>query len=235
MSNKKRIERLCNDRFPKSAVETRKNATGVALSYASQHYIISRMNSIFGPLGWSDRTRKLKRLQAIEEVDKNGKKRWRASYEAIVTVTIDYEDRQIYISKDGTGHGHGYGPSMGDACESAAKEAETDALKRACRKFGPSLGLALYDKEQEDVGLVRFAPDGEPIALAIDRAESALSQCVDKHMLWTTFEDMVRPLLLVLGDDARSVKIKKLFGETKKRVEETTVVAEPEAVTFTVQ
>ena len=37
------------------------------------------------------------------------------------------------------------------AHESAIKEAETDATKRALMTFGNQFGLALYDKEQREV------------------------------------------------------------------------------------
>ncbi|MDM7954732.1 MAG: Rad52/Rad22 family DNA repair protein [Cyanobium sp. CZS 25K] len=36
---------------------------------------------------------------------------------------------------------------MGQAHESALKEAETDAMKRALMTFGHPFGLALYDKQ----------------------------------------------------------------------------------------
>ncbi len=41
---------------------------------------------------------------------------------------------------------------MGQAHESALKEAETDAMKRAFMTFGNPFGLALYDKTQANVG-----------------------------------------------------------------------------------
>jgi hypothetical protein len=40
---------------------------------------------------------------------------------------------------------------LGQAHESALKEAETDAMKRALMTFGNQFGLALYDKTQENV------------------------------------------------------------------------------------
>ena len=40
---------------------------------------------------------------------------------------------------------------LGQAHESAIKEAETDAMKRALMTFGNPFGLALYDKQQRDV------------------------------------------------------------------------------------
>jgi hypothetical protein len=43
------------------------------------------------------------------------------------------------------------GLNPGEAHESAIKEAETDAMKRALTTFGNPFGLALYDKEQHNV------------------------------------------------------------------------------------
>ena len=43
------------------------------------------------------------------------------------------------------------GSTLGEAHESALKEAETDAMKRALATFGNLFGLALYDKEQSGV------------------------------------------------------------------------------------
>jgi hypothetical protein len=51
----------------------------------------------------------------------------------------------------------------GEAHESAIKEAETDAMKRALSTFGNPFGLALYDKEQQNVrGRRRKRPQSAP-------------------------------------------------------------------------
>jgi DNA repair and recombination protein RAD52 len=55
------------------------------------------------------------------------------------------------VVRDGTGYGSGAMPDLGDAIESAMKEAETDAMKRALMTFGNPFGLALYDKDQANV------------------------------------------------------------------------------------
>src|SRR3546814_5327148 len=48
---------------------------------------------------------------------------------------------------------------VGQAHESAIKESETDAMKRALMTFGNQFGLALYDKTRANV----CAPDPEPV------------------------------------------------------------------------
>ncbi len=57
----------------------------------------------------------------------------------------------VEICREGCGSGQGRGKSPGEAHESALKEAETDAMKRALTTFGNPFGLALYDKEQHGV------------------------------------------------------------------------------------
>jgi recombination DNA repair RAD52 pathway protein len=61
-------------------------------------------------------------------------------YTCKVIVTVDD------ISREGYGFGQGTDRDLGKAHESATKEAESDALKRALRSFGDIFGLALYDK-----------------------------------------------------------------------------------------
>ena len=53
--------------------------------------------------------------------------------------------------REGCGAGHGIDTDLGQAHESALKEAETDAIKRALMTFGNAFGLALYDKQQREV------------------------------------------------------------------------------------
>jgi hypothetical protein len=49
---------------------------------------------------------------------------------------------------------------LGQAHESALKEAETDAMKRALMTFGNPFGLALYDKRQRQVSSAAGQGDG---------------------------------------------------------------------------
>jgi len=55
------------------------------------------------------------------------------------------------LIREGSGAGHGIDADLGQAHESAIKEAETDAMKRALMTFGNPFGLALYDKQQREV------------------------------------------------------------------------------------
>jgi recombination DNA repair RAD52 pathway protein len=57
--------------------------------------------------------------------------------------------------REGTGAGHGIDADLGQAHESAIKEAESDAMKRAFMQFGNPFGLALYDKTRASVAVPR--------------------------------------------------------------------------------
>ncbi len=70
-------------------------------------------------------------------------------YVARVRVKVRAGDHEI--CREGCGSGHGRGNTPGEAHQSALKEAETDAMKRALTTFGNPFGLALYDKAQHGV------------------------------------------------------------------------------------
>jgi hypothetical protein len=67
-----------------------------------------------------------------------------------VRITVCVGGQGLLI-REGTGAGHGIDTDLGLAHESAIKEAETDAMKRALMTFGNPFGLALYDKSQRQV------------------------------------------------------------------------------------
>ena len=64
------------------------------------------------------------------------------------------------LIREGSGAGHGIDVDLGQAHESALKEAETDAMKRALMTFGNPFGLALYDKAQRQVSSAAGQGDG---------------------------------------------------------------------------
>lgn len=69
------------------------------------------------------------------------------SFRCIVRVTAGG------VIHDGAGFGSGIAKDIHTAYEGAIKEAETDAEKRALKKFGYPFGLALYDKSRANVGV----------------------------------------------------------------------------------
>lgn len=126
-------------------VKTRAQA-GRQLSYVEGWHAIAEANRIFGFDAWDRQLTAIRQLGDAREVD--GK--WRVSYMATVRITVSAGETEIV--RDGTGYGSGIDKDVGQAHESALKEAETDAMKRALMTFGNPFGLALYDKAQENVG-----------------------------------------------------------------------------------
>jgi DNA recombination protein Rad52 len=117
---------------------------GMTLSYIEGWHAIAEANRIFGYDAWDRQTMTMKCVW--EGLWKN---RNACSYIARVRVRVRAGDAEI--CREGCGSGHGSGATPGEAHESAIKEAETDAMKRALTTFGNPFGLALYDKEQQNV------------------------------------------------------------------------------------
>ena len=105
------------------------------LAYLESWYVINEANRIFGFGGWSSETIQLDCVQSDE---------FCVTYIAKVRVTVGD------VIREGVGAGHGKGErvNLGDKHESAVKEAESDARKRALMQFGSQLGLSLYDRSK---------------------------------------------------------------------------------------
>lgn len=112
------------------------------LSYVEGWHAIAEANRIFGFDGWSRETIRLEELS--QQTNKNNN--IVIGYLAQVRVTAGG------VIREGTGFGSGINKNLAAAHESAVKEAETDAMKRALITFGNPFGLALYDKAQKNVG-----------------------------------------------------------------------------------
>jgi len=122
---------------------------GMNLSYIEGWHAIAEANRIFGFDGWSRET------VASDCVWEGARQHLHAcTYNARVRIRV--RAGNIEIIREGSGSGHGIGPEAGEAHESALKQAETDATKRALATFGNPFGLALYDKEQR--GVTRKSP-----------------------------------------------------------------------------
>ena len=103
------------------------------LAYLESWYVINEANRIFGFDGWQSETVQLDCVQSDD---------FCVTYIAKVRVTIND------VIREGVGAGHGKGKSvnLGDKHESAVKEAESDARKRAFMQLGSQFGLSLYDR-----------------------------------------------------------------------------------------
>lgn len=122
-----------------------RSQAGRQLSYVEGWHCIAEANRIFGFEAWDRETTALKLLGEPRTVgDKS-----RVGYMATVRVTV--RAGGDVIVRDGSGFGSGIDKDVDQAHESAIKEAETDAMKRALMTFGNPFGLALYDKTQSNV------------------------------------------------------------------------------------
>jgi recombination DNA repair RAD52 pathway protein len=145
--------------------------------YVDGLHVISEANRIFGRNGWSYTVTRLECAsnQIVELKGQNGPyTQARVAYVCAVRVDVGGVIREGLAC----GTGNGKPENIGDVIESAVKEAETDALKRALRTFGNTFGLALYekDKSKREVGyevpevtdedikeLIAFLADAESI------------------------------------------------------------------------
>ena len=130
---KEQIEQLNQPINPK--VVSYREKGNIQLAYLESWYVINEANRIFGFDGWSSETIQLDCVQSDE---------FCVTYIAKVRVTVGD------VIREGVGAGHGKGErvNLGDKHESAVKEAESDARKRAFMQFGSQLGLSLYDRSK---------------------------------------------------------------------------------------
>tara|TARA_Y100000588_G_scaffold128354_1_gene140616 strand:+ start:5570 stop:6268 length:699 start_codon:yes stop_codon:yes gene_type:complete len=156
-----------SDKLDRSNVKER-NQGGRAVSYIEGWWAIAEANRIFGYGNWERRTLS-NECVANDNV--------RCTYVACVQITVRSEDG-TEIVRQGTGAGHGKMKNAGDNHESAAKEAETDAMKRALMTFGNPFGLALYDKDKAEVGESRAAEEKK------EHAHAAATKQWEKDKKW---------------------------------------------------
>lgn len=116
---------------------------GSSVSYVEAYHAENEANRIFGFDAWDRETE----LTHIGEREQDGK--WRVYYRAKVRITVR-SDGDVTV-REGCGFGSGIDRDIGQAHESALKEAESDAEKRALKTFGNPFGQALYDKTQSNV------------------------------------------------------------------------------------
>lgn len=131
---------------------SQRTQAGRSLSYIEGWWAIREANRIFGFDGWQRETTYMQVVAEREaKIGQPPKQRdgWAVAY--IARVRIRVLAGNAWLVREGTGYGSGVDASIGQAHESAVKEAETDAMKRALMTFGNPFGLALYDKTQAEV------------------------------------------------------------------------------------
>jgi len=114
---------------------------------------IREANRIFGFDGWQRETIELRCVAKSQRpIGRDQKPGWGVTYIARVRIRLGSQTNgATSLVREGSGAGHGIDVDLGLAHESALKEAETDAMKRALMTFGNPFGLALYDKQQRQV------------------------------------------------------------------------------------
>lgn len=128
-----------------SLVKSRKQG-GRDVSYIEGWKAVEEANRIFGFDGWTRETVEMKCVSEGERaIGQRGDTGYGVTYIVKVRVMVGN------VCREGCGAGHGIDRDLGQAHESALKEAETDAMKRALMTFGNPFGLALYDKTQANV------------------------------------------------------------------------------------
>ena len=139
----------------RAKVRQREQGRGT-VSYIEGWQVIAEANRIFGFDGWQRQTLQLRCIHQAERLigsranGREPKPGWGVTYTARVRITVGSPGLPLVI-REGCGAGHGIDTDLGQAHESALKEAETDAMKRALMTFGNPFGLALYDKQQREV------------------------------------------------------------------------------------
>ncbi len=193
-------------KLPERFVKTR-NQRGITLSYIEGWHVIDEANRVFGFDGWDRET------IWSECVWQDGRQDPKACTYG-VRVRIRVRAGKTLISREGSGVGHGTGATLGDAHESALKEAETDATKRALTTFGNLFGLALYDKDQAGVQRSKpaessprkvlwtlLSPSGQPTSTHDEPRGycSALRQALQRAASLAELEALWRPNLPVIA------------------------------------
>lgn len=154
---------------------------GSKVSYIEGWHVIAEANRIFGFDNWTRETIDIRCVSEKErEIGTAKNPGWGVTYICKARVIVDG------VAREGCGAGHGIDRDLGQAHESAIKEAETDAMKRAFMTFGNPFGLALYDKTQANVG-----EDGPAPVTLIERngfmveCREAIAQFDDPDLLAT--------------------------------------------------
>jgi DNA repair and recombination protein RAD52 len=130
-------------------VKTREQG-GRDVSYIEGWHVIAEANRIFGFDNWTRETTDIRCVSEKERpVGRDKAAGWGVTYICKVKIVAFAGD--ALVTREGCGAGHGIDRDLGQAHESAIKEAETDAMKRALMTFGNPFGLALYDKTQSNV------------------------------------------------------------------------------------
>jgi DNA recombination protein Rad52 len=135
-----RASELLKKLLPPEFVSKRPGQGGQTVHYIEAHRLLTIVNEVFGLEGWSSSVQN--QSQHVTQVT-GGK--FNVISTATVRVTLSKEYGGVYREGVGYGNAENY-PKEGPGREKAAKEAVTDAWKRAFYLFGNLTGACLYNK-----------------------------------------------------------------------------------------
>lgn len=187
--------------------------SGRALSYIEGWHAIAEANRIFGFDAWTRETVEIRCVsEKARKIGSDKRDGWGASYIAKVRVTVEG------VVREGVGAGHGIDADLGLAHESAIKEAETDAMKRALVTFGDPFGLALYDKTQANV--VAEPPTPTAAETYVTRCKAVIAGINTTQELrdWWAREGGMRGSLFAGNDDPDFQELRTAFAARGKEL-----------------
>src|SRR5262245_39966022 len=181
---------LLEGKLDKESVKSRRGANGKAVAYLEAWHVIDMANEVFGFGNWDAETVEMKREHEPVQIPptvEHPKGGIVVTYSARVRVTVYSQDGSRKVVRERSGGHRGFGPTVGQAVEDCIKAAETDAMKRAFVTFGNIFGLALYDREQRNVGVSERRPERQVTAPS-ESAMAPIDEGFDqtKHRRQTT-------------------------------------------------
>lgn len=202
-----------DEKIPRDVISIRDGGGGRKLSYLEGHYVIDRLNKVLGQGNWAYTSDVALLYSGVVE-SKAGPTN-SVHYSAKVRLVITITDKPTEFTDYGYGDGTDR-TNPGKAHELAIKEAVTDGLKRCAKNLGMSMGLALYDKTQENVD------DGEePKSISRSSGTNGIrsSETETPQKNNSTQSPMAREI--TFGDNTKGPKeedIKKLIVSTARVV-----------------
>jgi DNA recombination protein Rad52 len=208
---------------PREMVQMRDGGGGRQLAYLAGWYVIDRLNKVLGIGNWAY-SGDASLVESGSVVDKYGKEKYSVHYIAKVRLVCTLGDKTTEFTD--YGYGDGLDPqSRGKAHELAVKEAMTDGLKRCAKNLGMSMGLALYDKDQENVV---DTPQAAPVKPAATQAAPAAKSTRKRESLQKEIE-ATGDVLMSLGT---KVEIIKAHLKDKYKAERSSDLNTEQAVMF---
>lgn len=117
----------------------------ISLSYLEGFDIIETANRIFGYGNWNYTISTLEQVSQEQNQNQNNV----ICYKAVINISVYDLTHSKQVNREDVGFGTGIAKTLADAHESGAKEAVTDAIKRAMRSFGNQFGNSLYNKNHQ--------------------------------------------------------------------------------------